>query len=45
MIEALGKKEVQRQSVLFEVFTAERDYVADLEAVEDVRIFLELFRN
>ena len=45
VIEALGKKEVQRQSVLFEVFTAERDYVADLEAVEDVRIFLELFRN
>jgi len=43
--DALGKKEVQRQSVLFEVFTAEREYVADLEAVEEVRTFLELFRN
>ena len=45
VIEALGKKEVQRQSVFFELFTAEREYVADLEAVREVRIFLELFRN
>ena len=36
--DALGKKEVQRQSVLFEVVKAEREYVADLEAVEDVRV-------
>jgi hypothetical protein len=35
--EALGKQEVQRQSVIFEVIKAERDYVADLEAVEEVR--------
>ncbi|THV07437.1 hypothetical protein K435DRAFT_710318 [Dendrothele bispora CBS 962.96] len=37
-IEALGKTEVQRQSVIFEVFKAEREYVADLEAVQDVFI-------
>lgn len=37
--EALGKQEVQRQSVLFEVFKAEREYVADLEAVEEARYF------
>lgn len=36
--EALGKKEVQRQSVLFEVFKSEREYVSDLEAVQDVFI-------
>lgn len=36
-IEALGKIEVQRQSVIFEVFKAEREYVSDLEAVQDVR--------
>lgn len=34
--DALGKKEVQRQSVIFEVIKSERDYVADLEAVETV---------
>lgn len=34
--EALGKQEVQRQSVIFEVFKSERDYVFDLEAVKDV---------
>ncbi|KIY71515.1 Dbl domain-containing protein [Cylindrobasidium torrendii FP15055 ss-10] len=34
--EALGKKEVQRQSNLFELFKAELDYVADLQAVFDV---------
>ncbi|KAF9003954.1 hypothetical protein BDQ17DRAFT_1399669 [Cyathus striatus] len=36
--EALGKQEVHRQSVIFEVVKAERDYVADLEAVQDVFI-------
>ena len=34
--EALGKREVERQSVLFEVFKSERDYVFDLEMVEEV---------
>jgi RHO1 GDP-GTP exchange protein 1/2 len=34
--EALGKVEVQRQSVIFEIIKSERDYVADLEAVEQV---------
>ncbi|TFK75234.1 hypothetical protein BDN72DRAFT_758174 [Pluteus cervinus] len=37
-IEALGDREVQRQSVIFEVFKAEREYVADLEAISDVYI-------
>lgn len=32
----MGKQEVHRQSVLFEVFKAEREYVADLEAVLEV---------
>ncbi|KAG6817659.1 hypothetical protein H0H87_005416 [Tephrocybe sp. NHM501043] len=36
--EALGQQEVQRQSVIFEIFQAEREYVADLEAIEDVFI-------
>ena len=36
-IKALGDKEVQRQSVIFELVKAERDYVADLEAIQDVR--------
>ncbi|KAF9471223.1 hypothetical protein BDN70DRAFT_820276 [Pholiota conissans] len=36
--EALGKREVQRQSVIFEVIKSEREYVADLEAVQDVFI-------
>ncbi|KAG6373463.1 hypothetical protein JVT61DRAFT_6616 [Boletus reticuloceps] len=34
--EALGKREVERQSVLFEVFKSERDYVADLQLIEEV---------
>lgn len=38
--DALGKKEVQRQSVIFEVIKSERDYVADLEAVEKVCLTL-----
>lgn len=36
-LEALGKKEVERQSVLFEVFKSELDYVNDLQTIEDVR--------
>ena len=36
--DALGKVEVQRQSVIFEIIKSERDYVADLEAVEQVRV-------
>ncbi|KAF7374933.1 hypothetical protein MSAN_00379400 [Mycena sanguinolenta] len=35
---ALGKREVQRQSVIFEVFKAEREYVFDLEAVRELYI-------
>ncbi|RDB26309.1 Rho1 guanine nucleotide exchange factor 1 [Hypsizygus marmoreus] len=31
--DVLGEQEVQRQSVLFEVFKAEREYVSDLETV------------
>lgn len=34
--DALGKREVQRQSVIFEVFKSEREYVSDLEAVLEV---------
>ncbi|EGN99254.1 hypothetical protein SERLA73DRAFT_168758 [Serpula lacrymans var. lacrymans S7.3] len=34
--EALGKHEVERQSVLFEVFKSERDYVSDMELVREV---------
>ncbi|KAI9512110.1 hypothetical protein F5148DRAFT_1166295 [Russula earlei] len=37
-LEALGKKEVERQSVLFEIFKSELDYVNDLQAIEDVYI-------
>jgi hypothetical protein len=36
--DALGKVEVQRQSVIFEIIKSERDYVADLEAVEQVGV-------
>jgi len=35
--ESLGKKEVQRQSVLFELFKAEKEYASDLETVEEAR--------
>ncbi|KAH9960831.1 hypothetical protein BC827DRAFT_1205615 [Russula dissimulans] len=35
-LEALGKKEVERQSVLFEVFKSELDYVNDLQIMEEV---------
>lgn len=40
--EALGKKEVERQSVLFELFKSERDYVEDLKLVTEV--FIEPLR-
>jgi hypothetical protein len=36
--EALGDREVQRQSVLFEVFKSERDYVHDMELIEEVKL-------
>ena len=32
----LDKTEVQRQSVLFEIIKSERDYVRDLELIQDV---------
>ena len=35
--EALDKSEVQRQSILFEIIKSEREYVADLELVKEVR--------
>ncbi|EIW84261.1 hypothetical protein CONPUDRAFT_163433 [Coniophora puteana RWD-64-598 SS2] len=41
--DSLGKREVERQSVLFEVFKSERDYVADLELVRQV--FIEPLRS
>ncbi|KAJ6619767.1 hypothetical protein B0H10DRAFT_2024882 [Mycena sp. CBHHK59/15] len=41
--DVLGKQEVQRQSVIFEVFKAEREYVFDLEAVREV--FIEALRT
>ncbi len=34
--EVLDKKEVQRQSILFEIIKSEKDYVADLELVKEV---------
>lgn len=37
-LEVLGKKEVERQSVLFEVFKSELDYVNDLQTIEDVYV-------
>ncbi|OAX43158.1 hypothetical protein K503DRAFT_732249 [Rhizopogon vinicolor AM-OR11-026] len=43
--EALGKKEVERQSVLFEVFKSERDYVEDLKLVTQVFIEPLQFAN
>jgi hypothetical protein len=36
-LEVLGKKEVERQSVLFEIFKSELDYVNDLQIIKDVR--------
>ena len=34
---ALPEKEVKRQSVLFELIKSEKDYVADLGILKDVR--------
>lgn len=34
----LDKNEVQRQSVLFEVFKSEKDYVYDLEIIQEVSL-------
>jgi RHO1 GDP-GTP exchange protein 1/2 len=34
--EVLDKQEVQRQSVLFEVFKSEKDYVFDLDLIHEV---------
>lgn len=34
--DVLGKNEVKRQSILFEVFRSEKDYVIDLELVREV---------
>ncbi|KAF9445469.1 hypothetical protein P691DRAFT_734916, partial [Macrolepiota fuliginosa MF-IS2] len=36
--EALGKREVHRQSVIFEIIKGERDYVSDLELVQQLFI-------
>lgn len=33
---ALGKREVERQSTIFEVFKSEKDYTFDLASVEEV---------
>ncbi|KAG6889290.1 hypothetical protein C0992_005706 [Termitomyces sp. T32_za158] len=33
--DVLGEREVQRQSVMFEIFKSEREYVTDLETIED----------
>lgn len=42
--DVLDKKEVQRQSTLFEVFKSEKDYVHDLELIQEVlqHSFLDL---
>ena len=34
--EVLDRKEVTRQSILFEIVKSEKDYVADLELVQEV---------
>lgn len=34
--EALGKEEAERQSIMFELIKAERDYVFDLESIREV---------
>lgn len=36
--EVLDPQEVQRQSILFEIIKSEKDYVADLELVKEVRV-------
>jgi RHO1 GDP-GTP exchange protein 1/2 len=35
-LQALDKQEIERQSVLFEIFKSELDYVNDLKVIEDV---------
>lgn len=40
----LGKNEVKRQSILFEVFRSEKDYVTDLGLVQEVRLHPYLFQ-
>lgn len=40
--EVLDKKEVTRQSILFEIVKSEKDYVADLELVQEVRLFYNI---
>ncbi|KZV97410.1 hypothetical protein EXIGLDRAFT_670103 [Exidia glandulosa HHB12029] len=42
-VDVLGKAEVQRQSILFEIIQGERDYVRDLELVQE--IFIEPLLN
>ncbi|KAF7327861.1 hypothetical protein MKEN_00366000 [Mycena kentingensis (nom. inval.)] len=42
-LNALGKRGVQRQSVIFEVFKAEREYVSDLQAIGEV--FIDALRT
>lgn len=37
--DVIGKQEVQRQSVIFEVLKSEREYTSDLQAVVDVSEF------
>ena len=37
--EVLDQKEVQRQSILFELVKSEKDYVADLELVQEVSCY------
>jgi hypothetical protein len=36
--DALGKREVQRQSVIFEILKSEKDYLSDLQLIQQVRI-------
>ncbi|KDQ59244.1 hypothetical protein JAAARDRAFT_192767 [Jaapia argillacea MUCL 33604] len=37
-LQALDKKEIQRQSIIFEIIQSERDYVFDMQLVKDVFI-------
>jgi hypothetical protein len=40
--EVLDKNEVQRQSTLFEVFKSEKDYVHDLDLIQEVKCTMNL---
>jgi RHO1 GDP-GTP exchange protein 1/2 len=42
--DVLGKNEVKRQSILFEVFKSEKEYVTDLGLVREVRMY-QLFSS